>query len=232
MLVSVHQPQFFPWLGYFDKINKADIFVMLDNVQYKKNEWQNRNKIKNQNGSQWLTVPVNYKFPQKMTEVTLDQKSNWRSKHLNAIKTNYSKACYFLEYFENIEKIYSYPAVSIADFNTFLVNEICNVLGITTPIHLASRLGNFTENPDERLIEICQYFESRNYLAGAGGKGYMNLGKFADSGIVVNFQNYSHPTYSQLFGDFLSGMCILDLIFNCGKKSLKILSETKQNPIR
>ncbi|KAA3602784.1 MAG: hypothetical protein DWQ06_06320 [Calditrichaeota bacterium] len=227
MLVSVHQPQFFPWLGYFDKINKADIFVILDNVQYKKNEWQNRNKIKTQNGSQWLTVPVNYKFPQKMNEVTLDKKSKWQNKHLNGIKTNYSKTPYFADYFEVVEKIYSESSNSIAEFNTFLVKEICGILGIQTPIHIASELGEFTESPDERLIEICQHFGSKKYLAGSGGKGYMNLEKFSNSEIEVIFQSYTHPTYPQLFGDFLNGVCILDLIFNCGKESLKILSETK-----
>lgn len=227
MLVSVHQPQFFPWLGYFDKINKADIFVLLDNVQYKKNEWQNRNKIKTQNGSQWLTVPVNYKFPQKMNEVTLDQNPKWKRKHLNGIKTNYSKAPFFSEYFEIVEKIYSEPSSSISEFNIFLVKEICKILGIKTPLHTASKMGNFTESPDERLIEICQHFGSKKYLAGEGGKGYMNFDKFKNAEVEVIFQSYTHPTYPQLFGEFLNGMCILDLIFNCGEKSLSILSETK-----
>ncbi|MCC7431476.1 WbqC family protein [bacterium] len=226
MLVSIHQPQFFPYLGYFAKINQADFFVFLDNVQYKKNEWQNRNKIKTQDGWQWLTVPVNYKFPQKMFEVVLATRNDWKKKHLNAIKTNYSKAQFFTEIFELVQKIYAFEGENIATFNTNLVVEICNYLGIKTKILVASELGNFTENPDERLVEICRKLGSKNYLAGAGGKDYMNLEVFEKAGVTVIFQSYKHPKYTQLFGEFEVGMCILDLLFNCGKESLKILTET------
>ncbi len=98
MIVSVHQPQYLPWLGYFDKIERSDIFVFLDNVQFKKNEWQNRNKIKTSEGWQWLSVPVIHKFMQKISEVKINNTVWWGKKHLNALVTNYSKAPFFKDH--------------------------------------------------------------------------------------------------------------------------------------
>ena len=95
MIVSVHQPQYLPWLGYFDKIDKADAFVLLDNVQFKKNEWQNRNKIKAAAGGQWLTVPVMYRFPQLINEVEINNRERWQHKQQQALISNYKKAPYW-----------------------------------------------------------------------------------------------------------------------------------------
>ncbi|HEN21195.1 MAG TPA: hypothetical protein ENN86_04215 [Desulfobacteraceae bacterium] len=223
MIISVHQPQYLPWLGYFDKIEKADVFVLLDTVQFKKNEWQNRNKIKTANGWQWLTVPVRYRFPQAINEVEIDKRDKWQHRQRQSVISNYKKAPFWslLEGF--FEDIFSNQWDYISQLNIFVVKELARLLGITTPIHVASELGNFPEDPDERLIALTKHFKADIYLAGDGGKEYMNLEKYTQNGIEVIFQEYGHPVYEQLFGDFEPCMSVIDLLYNHGDKSLEIL---------
>jgi len=227
MIVAVHQPQYLPWLGYFDKIRRADIFVLLDNVQFKKNEWQNRNKIKTAQVSQWVTVPVGYKYPQLINEVTINNTVRWQHKQSQAILTNYRKAaCH--EYLEEFfEEIFSNSWQMISELNTYVVRRLVGVLGIDTPLFVASELGEFPEDPDERLIEITRHFNGDTYLAGSGGRQYMDLEKYSKQGIAVKFQDFQHPVYEQLFGEFEPYMSAIDLILNHGDKSLGILRGDK-----
>ena len=227
MIVAVHQPQYLPWLGYYDKIDKADIFVLLDNVQYKKNEWQNRNKIKTAQGGQWLTVPVAYRFPQLINEVTITNTEKWQHKQRQAIITNYRKSPHWgmLENF--FTNLFSTEWQTISQLNIYVVRKLAEIIGITTPMHIASELGKLPDDPDERLIAITKYFGADTYLAGMGGRGYMDLEKFHREGITVNFQEYIHPVYDQLFGDFEPFMSVIDLMFNHGNHSLKII---RRNP--
>jgi len=223
MIVSVHQPQYLPWLGYFDKIDKADVFVLLDNVQFKKNEWQNRNKIKTANGWQWLTVPVLYKFPQLIIEVEINNAERWQHRQRQAIVSNYKKAPSWSALSGFFEDIFATQWQTISELNIAVVRKLADILGIETPVYVASELGQFPDDPDERLIAITKHFGADTYLAGSGGKDYMNLEKYDNNGIKVLFQEYTHPVYHQLFGDFEPFMSVVDLIFNHGNDSLKIL---------
>jgi hypothetical protein len=223
MIVAVHQPQFLPWLGYFDKIDRADVFVLLDNVQFKKNEWQNRNKIKTAQGWQWLTVPVLYKYPQLINEVTINNRVNWQHKQKQAFVSNYNKAPYFEMVANMLGDIFSSPWEYISQLNTAVVKTIARALGIDTQIYIASELGEFPQDPDERLVAITKHFGAGTYLAGIGGKGYMNLDSYKKSKVEVVFQDFKHPVYEQLFGDFEPFMSSIDLLFNHGDKSLTVL---------
>ena len=223
MIVSVHQPQYLPWLGYFDKIDRADVFVLLDNVQFKKNEWQNRNKIKTANDWQWLTVPVMYKYPQLINEVEINNRDKWRHRQRQAILSNYKKAPFWIFLEEFFEEIFSFEWQYISQLNIHVVRKLAELLGITTPIHVASELDEFPEDPDDRLIALTKHFNADIYLAGSGGKEYMNMEKYTRSGVKVIFQEYSHPVYDQLFGAFEPFMSVVDLIYNHGEKSLEIL---------
>ena len=223
MIVAVHQPQYLPWLGYFDKIDKADVFVLLDSVQFKKNEWQNRNKIKTAQGWQWLTVPVLYRYPQLIHEVTINDNVNWQHKHRQAMVSNYKRAPYYEMLEDFLEGIFSHSWQSISQLNGEVVRRLATILGIDTPIYVASDLGEFPQDPDERLIAITKHFGAGTYLAGMGGRGYMNLDIYDKDGIEVIFQDFKHPVYTQLFGDFEPFMSVIDLIFNHGDNSLTIL---------
>jgi hypothetical protein len=223
MIVAVHQPQYLPYLGYFDKIDRADIFVLLDNVQFKKNEWQNRNKIKTAQGWQWLTVPVRYQYPQLISEVTINNTVKWQHKQRQAILTNYKKAPHFNYLEEFFEETFSLSWELISELNISVVKRLVEVLGIDTALHVASALGEFPQDPDERLIAITKHLGADNYLAGSGGSQYMDLDKYKKAGIEVLFQEYNHPVYGQLFGAFEPYMSVIDLIFNYGDRSLSIL---------
>ncbi|MHB8092097.1 MAG: WbqC family protein [Syntrophales bacterium] len=223
MMVAVHQPQYLPWLGYFDKIAAADVFVLLDNVQFKKNEWQNRNRIKTAAGPQWLTVPVRYKFPERINEVSVNNQEHWVNKHRQAIVTNYRKAPCWDEVSTILEPIFAGSWESISQLNIFTVKLLAKTLGIETPLYVASELPPFPEDPDLRLIAIAKHFAADTYLAGKGGIDYMNLACFRENGVRVKFQQYNHPVYRQLFNGFEPFMSVIDLLFNYGEDSLKIL---------
>ena len=223
MIVAVHQPQYLPWLGYFDKIDKADVFVLLDTVQFKKNEWQNRNKIKTAQGWQWLTVPVMYKYPQQINEVPINNRVNWQHKHRQALVSNYRKAPYFDVVAAVLDEVLSSPWEYIAQLNVEVVRRLVQMLGIKTQIYVASELGEFPQDPDERLVALSRHFGAGTYLAGIGGREYMNLDTYKEWGVEVIFQDFQHPVYNQLFGDFEPFMSIVDLLSNHGDKSLTIL---------
>lgn len=222
MLIAIHQPQYLPWLGYIEKIDRADVFVILDNVQYKKNEWQNRNRIKTAQGWQWITVPVLYRFPEKINEVRINNKTSWRRKHLQALISNYAKSPYFTKHKEHFEDMYGRNRERLVDINTDCIKYLANAFGIKTRIVMASEM-KLREDPTERLIDICKNLNGNVYLAGRDGAKYMDLDKFDKEGIEIVFQDYKHPVYNQLYGEFKAYMSSIDLLFNHGDDSIEIL---------
>jgi hypothetical protein len=212
-------------LGYFDKIVRSEIFVLLDNVQFKKNEFQNRNKIKTAQGGMWLTVPVLYKYPEHINEVKINNGIDWRKKHLRTLAINYQKAPYFHDLFPEIEQFYAADSAFLAAVNRENVLMLLRQLGVDRRIAIASALGDFPEEPSERLAAICEFLGADTYLSGAGGRIYLDLEPFNKRGIAVKFQEFNHPIYPQLYGDFIPNLSLLDLLFNCGPDSLKILED-------
>ncbi len=224
MIVAIHQPQYLPWLGYFDKMQRADVFCYLDNVQYKKNEWQNRNRIKTAQGRQWITVPVGYRFPQKINEVKINSAEKWQRKHLQALRTNYSKAPFYKEYIDCFEDAFAKKHERLSELNIGLIDMLREILVLgQKPTLIASELS-LPNDPTERLIDVCRAAGGDTYLAGKDGANYMDLDRFVASGIKVIFQDFNHPVYPQLFGNFESHLSIVDLLFNCGPKSMEIIS--------
>lgn len=222
MIVSIHQPNFMPWLGFFDKAVRSDLFILLDNVQFEKNDWQNRNRIKGPGGPQWLTVPVQHRFPQTIAEVCIDNKANWRRKHWNAIASNYSKTPFYEQYGPLFEAVYQQGWDMLIDLNVRLLNLVFDIIGVKTPVRMASEFQT-EQASSERLADLCKAVGGDIYLAGAGGHDYLDSTPFEAAGIQVEYQTYSHPTYPQRFGDFAAHLSVLDLIMNCGDQSLAII---------
>jgi hypothetical protein len=222
MIITIHQPQFLPWLGYFEKVARSDIFVLLDDVQFKKNEWQNRNLIKTSQGTQWLTVPTHYHFPEKINEVKIDNNFDWRKKHLHSFSVNYAKAKFFKEIYNEFSLIYSYKTDSLSDFNIAIVLKSLELLDIQTEIIRSSDL-QISGTSNERLISICKELKADTYLAGKGGQNYIDESLFRASNIKLVYQDYVHPVYPQLHGEFAGSLSVIDLFFNCGIESRDIL---------
>ncbi|MBU0951321.1 MAG: WbqC family protein [Elusimicrobia bacterium] len=225
MIVSVHQPQYIPWIGYFHKIAKSDEFIFLDNVQYKKREFQNRNKILTKNGSIWLTVPVitKEKFYQKISEVAIDNTVRWQEKHWESIKTNYNHSKYFKDYQNSFEAMYAKTWSKLVDLNSEIIFLLLKIFDIKTPVKVESEL-NITGTSTQRIINICEKLNSDTYLSGAGGKEYMDESLFEKEKIKLIYQDFKHPQYSQAYpGGFEPYMSAIDLLFNCGPDSSKLL---------
>ena len=226
-VVAIHQPQYLPWLGYFDKVDSCDVFCLLDTVQYKKNEFQNRNRIKTADGWQWLTVPVTYHFPQRINEVGVNQTVDWQRKHLEALKTNYSKAPFFDTYYASFQAFYQKSYEMVVEVNVASIELLMELLGLKGKLVLGSSLPVETEDPTLRLVEICKILGGEFYLSGIDGAKYMDVDMFQDHRVEVIFQNFKHPQYPQCYGPFEPNMSVVDLLFNCGPESLAIVREAE-----
>jgi hypothetical protein len=228
MIVSVHQPQYLPWLGFFDKIARSGAFVFLDQVQYKEREFQNRNKICAKNKCMWLSVPVisKGKGRQLINEVQIDNTFPWRRQHLNSLKAWYAHAPHFKDYSGFFEAVYSRNWDKLVDLNVHIIKYCLSELSISTPIYFESDLGINAQSTD-RIIAICKKLNADTYLSGAGGKQYLEEDKLIEARIELAYQSFSHPVYRQQYQsegvEFIGELSILDLLFNEGPNSKKIL---------
>jgi hypothetical protein len=235
MKIAISQPAYLPWLGYLDLIDQVDTFVLLDNVQFEKQSWQHRNRIKAPAGLQWLTVPVLFRgrFGQLINEVEIRDIEFWRN-HLRAIELNYRRSPFFDNYFEDLSArmtTRSSDATLIADLDVRLIEWFMDVLGIQTRLLRSSRL----EQPGRRtelLANICESLGAKQYLSPLGSSAYLlqEIDVLLDRGIDVVFQHYEHPQYRQLFPPFCPYASILDLIFNEGAQALEILRGGRRIP--
>jgi len=224
--LAAHQPQYLPWLGYFDKIDRVDQFVLLDTVQYKKNEWQNRNRIRTAQGWQWLTVPVHHRHPMRISEVRVDDTTPWRRKHKEALRQAYGRAPHAGPVLAALGDLIDRPTDSLAELNTASVRCLAALFGLRTPIVLASSLEGIPEGPDARLIELCRRFRCSTYVAGAGGQAYMDPEAWQKAGIEVEFQDFRHPVYSQGHPGFEPRLSAIDLLMRFGGDAAGILRGT------
>lgn len=224
MILAVHQPQYIPWLGYFHKIAKCDLFVFLDDVQYKKREFQNRNKIVTPDGPQWLTLPVITKghYTQNIKDVLLDSTEDWTKNHFKSIEHNYHKAAHYAEHSSFLTELYSKKWEKLIDVSMEFIKYSLNYLAIQTPWKMSSEY-NVTETSTARIIELCKKTGADTYLSGAGGKDYMDEELFKHNGIKLVFQDFKHPEYKQTQSKFEPYMSTVDLFLNCGAGSREIL---------
>lgn len=214
-MIAIHQSQFLPWLPYFYKILKSDIFVVLDDVQFEKNGVQNRNMIKTPRGALWLTVPVRYKFGATINEVQIAD-TNEYTKLLKTLEMNYGRSGYFQQVYTPIRKIFSQGLTILQELNAALLDTILNTIGVRPEIRYSSSF-NTTKKKDDLIIEIINHFGEDKYLSGPGALDYMDLNKFKKAGIKVYVSNFSYTEYKQLWNKqvgFLPDLSIADLIFN------------------
>jgi len=211
-----------PWSGFFHKWMQSDVFVILDTVQYHKNEWQNRNRIKTTQGAQWLTVPVSYRFPQRIEEVGIVQ-NNWAKKQIASIEQAYAKSPFLAEYWPPIKAILQQKHLKLAELNLELIQAFGRMLGCSSPLHLASALPIQNENPTQRLIEMSQHFEAKLYLSGSEGRNYLDQSYFLDAGITLMFQRVQPPVYPQMHGEFIPYLSVLDVLLNMGEDAKEII---------
>jgi len=224
--VAIHQPQYLPWLGYLDKLDRADVFVLLDTVQFKKNEWQNRNRIRTAQGWQYLTVPVLHEFPQRLDSVRINNQADWRRKHAQALETHYGKAPYYGRYAPVFQELLARDWERLALLSEAVLAALAEAFGIMTPIVKAGRF-EAREEQTGRIVDLCKAVGADCYLAGAGGRSYMKLEDFQAAGIAVEFQDFVSPEYPQVYRPFIAGLSAVDLLFNCGGEGFRYVREAR-----
>lgn len=227
MIVSIHQPNYLPWLGFFDKIKRSNSFVIFDNVQYprSKGHFGNRNKIKIHNGSKWLTVPVEGKSEMKNFNQISYKDSDWKKEHLRLIEQFYNKSKYYKMYIEDFKDEFMKDYDNLSDFNTNLIKFFLYELDIETTVYKSSKLVKDDISGAERIMTILKKLKATKYITGSGpgSKRYINEDDFKKEGIELEWQDYKHKEYKQLNGEFIPYMSVLDLLFNKGPYSNQYL---------
>lgn len=222
----VLQPGYLPWLGFFDQMRRSDIFVYYDDVQYDKHGWRNRNRIKSPTGPQWLTVPVHHKGWPRIMDVTIDNRTPWAKKHIGTIRQYYSRAAYLDAYLPELEAVLSRDWETLVDLDIAVVELMSCWLGLEIPVFRSSTLGIAGEK-SERLLNLCRYFEATRYLSGNAAQAYLDVDLFSRAGIEVEWQDFVHPIYPQLHGEFVPLLSAIDLVLNCGAGSAAILANSE-----
>ncbi len=232
--VAIIQPGYLPWLGFFEQVSRCDVFVYLDDVQYTKNDWRNRNRIKTKDGTQWLSVPVSYSFGQKIKDVHINNYQPWHRIHLQSLKMWYSKSAYYKKYIDELEYILRRDRKYLLDLDVELSNWAMKMLGLNPQICFSSEILIDSNDKQVRLVQICKILNCKYFYEGKLGQQYIDVNLFKDEGITVEFQEYSHPYYQQLWlkeQNYISHLSIIDLLFNCGPDSLDILTGLKRIPL-
>ncbi len=221
MKIGISQPTYLPWCGYLALIDYVDEFIFLDDVQFEKRSWQQRNFIKLENKKFLLTVPVFSKKSrfQKINETRINN-NDFIKKHLNSITHAYSQCKYFKKYSKDIFEIYNQKEELIVNLNVKLIKYFCEILEIKTKIDFSSNLAT-TQKSEKLIIEICKKKNCLNYVSTIGAKKYITNEKlFFENNMNLNFYNFNYTKYNQIGQDFIENLSIIDLLFNIGPKSL------------
>lgn len=225
--VAIHQPGYLPWLGFFKKMMNSDIFVFLDDAQYEKKNWQNRNYIRTSSGATLLTIPTKSNFDSTINEVKIDNTKNWSLKHKRSILTNYSRSKYFDEHRTFIEKVYEKNFDLLIDINIEIISYIMKKLGIKTKTVFSSEL-QVSGNGSDKVLDICKEVGCDIYISGTTwAKDNLRIEDFIKNDIKVRFENFQHPVYKQCYYPFIPIMSSIDLLFNEGKNSQEILKNVR-----
>jgi hypothetical protein len=221
--VSIHQPAYLPWLGYLSRIAQSDVFVFLDTVQFEKNSFINRNRIKTPNGPIWLTVPVLQQghLSKKLNTIEIDARQDWKRKHLKSIELSYRKAPQFSKCFPEIEQLFLSSDSLLADLCFAQLLFWLEKFSIKTRIIRASSLS-VAGHKSDLILALCHHLNASEYLSGPLGRDYLNEESFKKADIRLSYQSFVHPTYPQLYGEFSTGMAALDCWMNCVEPKLLI----------
>lgn len=218
MICAIHQPNFFPWMGYFDKINKSDHFIILNDVQYTKTGggWSNRASFNINQQSKFFTAPITRPSGLRNINEVAFLDTNWRVKFIKTLQANYAKSPHYKDNKDFIFDLINFPSNNISEYNIHIIENICDLLNIKTPKTLSSSYSTTTSS-NQLLIDLTKATKCTSYMAGGGADGYQDVELFKQQSINFKLQNFEHPTYNQAkTNDFIPGLSIIDYIFNVG----------------
>ena len=217
MIVGIHQPAYLPWLGYFDRIARVDVFIYLDTVQFQKGSFQNRNKVLCGDKSIWLTVPVQTAgklYTNVLKDVGIDASQDWQSRHIAALQQGYRKAPLFGDIMDRLEPFYSRSWTHLSELCWEMLLSFNDLLGVKTRIVKASDLGDVEGRKSDLVLNLCRAVGVNHYLSGSQGRDYLDLASFAEAGISVEFQKFTPEPYPQQSPSFVAALGCVDYLFN------------------
>ena len=232
MIVAAHQPHYLPWLGYLAKIAACDVFVVMDDLQYEAQNFQNRNRLKLNHGAQWMTVPL-VRGPQqdricdKLIMNGGSAKEHWQRKTFETLKVHYRSAPHWARYEAQLADVFTRPWTRLVDLDLHMLTLHLEWFEIKKPVMLSSSLGLSGQKTD-RIQSLCRAVGADTYLSGGGGsRGYLDVTQLERAGISVAWQSFAHPIYPQRYPErgFVSHLGALDLLLNCGPDSVRMLRE-------
>jgi hypothetical protein len=225
----VLQPSYLPWLGFFDQVRRADVFVFYDDVQFDKHGWRNRNRVKTARGPLWLTVPVRHsgRAGPRLDQVEVDTRTPWARKHLRTIREAYAQAPFLDRYLPQLADVLERDWTLLAELDITLSHLMCTWFGVETTMYRSSQL-DIGGTRNGRLLALCRHFAVDRYLSGVAAQGYLDVGAFNDAGVMVEWQDFAHPRYPQLHGDFVPFMSAIDCVFNVGEGCAALLESTSR----
>lgn len=220
-IVAIHQPNFFPWLGYFDKMNRSDVFIFLDHVQNQKTagSWSNRVKLLINREGRWVTAPIDRSFSgvRALKDIAFNQKMSWRDKCFRTIEVEYKKSPFYQEVIDVIHPLLMNKEENLATYNIHAITKISSVLGVEDKKLLRSSALNYEGDANEMLVSLCCDVDANVYMCGGGADSYQDEAVFQKAGIELRYQSFEHPVYEQRkAGEFISGLSIIDALMNVG----------------
>jgi hypothetical protein len=233
MLVTIHQPHYLPWLGYLHRMSQADLFIVLDHVQFERGNYQNRTRVRVNGAPHWLTVPVEQRSQkERILDKRVENRLDWARSHFETLRRAYGSAGYFGAYAADLRAVYSTQWERLTDLNDALLEVLRRAFDIRTPLLRSSTLG-VDGQKSELVLNICRAVGAKGLLVGLGGsREYLDRAAFADAGIELRFQEFTHPQYVQRGAtSFTPGLSAVDLLFNCGAASRDVLMGLK-NEVR
>lgn len=226
MKVAIHQPNYIPWIGFFDKLDQVDLFVILDMAHYSKTSFVNRNYIKTPKGAHRLTVPIG-KGSQLIHHLRTDETTNWRKRHWKIIENNYRRSPYFEMYHASFKQLYEKKWESLFPFNMALLIQMKQALQIDTKIMIESDFHTDFGKGNTRNVQIVKAVQGSVYLSGVGARAYNEASEFIENGIRLEYQHFTHPIYPQRFGSFIPNLSMMDMLFNCGPDTMEIIRKER-----
>lgn len=243
MKAVVLQPMYLPWMGYFGMIDQADVFVFYDDVQFVRDSWQQRNRVKVPEASgetEWLKVPVINDFGQDIQSVEIDDGDSWRTEHWSTLKKVYGSdavpygkatAEYFDEYSNIFETIYEQEWDYLSELNVAIVRKITEILDISKPLFCFSSELGIDGNGTEKLINTLKAVEADQYISGPGAKDYLEINAFEEADISLYWHEFDHPEYNQIYGEFVSHLSIVDALFNAGNQTTTLIRDGESDAL-
>lgn len=224
MNVTIHQPEFAPWMGLFDKVLGTDLFILLDDVEFEKNYFQNRNRVRTANGWSWITVPVHHGATTPIDEVTIAKEDNprWSEKILKTVYYNYHNADHFERVHDALESFLEGCGERLVTLNIPLLEWMLDEYELSPKVVRSSAL-DVESAGSQRILDICREVGADTYLSGVSGRDYLDLGAFEDAGVDVTFQEFHHPIYEQEYEPFIPRMSALEPLMLFGSEASDLL---------